>query len=531
MADETYKEQPTETIKGRYEKLKTEREPYLRRARECATLTIPSVMPPEGYDGGESLPTPFQSAGSEGVLSLASQLLLALLPPGTAFFKLDITEKEKDALIAAGEATKQDLYGEVQKSLGKREQSILKRLESGGTRVTFSNGLIHLLVCGNVLVQNLKKGRSRLHHLDRYVCKRDAQGDVLEVIVHESIAKTALPADVRALIAQYGTTEDNESVSVDVYTRIYRDENLYRICQEVCGQKVPGSDATQPLEKVDWIPLRYQRVDGKDYGFGRVDQFLGDLQSLEALEQAMVEGSGMAAAVRFLYENSGTTDIEKLARSPNGAYVEGRKKDIDVLSLDKFADFQVAQAEAAKLEARLNRAFLTLQPREAERVTAEEVRAVIAQLEKTLGGTYAVLAQEFQLPFIRSFMAMMQRENVLPPLPEGKIDLQIITGLEALGRSSEFEKIRLWIADMAQTFGPEVVAQRVDFNAYGTRKATALQLDIDGLLRPKEDVDAENAQRQQAELAAKLGPSMVKGAADQQKQETQLAAQQPTETA
>ena len=41
-------------------------------------------------------------------------------------------------------------------------------------------------------------------------------------------------------------------------------------------------------------------VDGEDYGRGRVEEFLGDLQSLESLTQAITEGSAAAAKVVFL---------------------------------------------------------------------------------------------------------------------------------------------------------------------------------------------------------------------------------------
>ena len=40
-------------------------------------------------------------------------------------------------------------------------------------------------------------------------------------------------------------------------------------------------------------------VDGECYGRGRVEEFIGDLKSLEALSQALVEGSAAAAKVVF----------------------------------------------------------------------------------------------------------------------------------------------------------------------------------------------------------------------------------------
>ena len=48
-----------------------------------------------------------------------------------------------------------------------------------------------------------------------------------------------------------------------------------------------------------WLVLRFNTVDGEDYGRGRVEEFLGDLKSLEGLSQALTEGSSAAAKVVF----------------------------------------------------------------------------------------------------------------------------------------------------------------------------------------------------------------------------------------
>jgi hypothetical protein len=513
------------TLKTRYERLKPERDSFLRRARECSTLTLPYVMPPEGTTAATDLPTPFQSAGAEGVLSLASKLLLALLPPGTSFFKLDVTPREKEVLLAQGEQSGEDVYGEIQKNLGKYEQSVLSRLEAVGARVALNDAVIHLLVCGNVLGQVLDDDRIRLHYLNNYVVKRDPAGNVLDIVVHERIAKTALPEHVRQMVEEKGDPDEKDHTAVDVYTRIWREDDEYQIAQEVCGQIIPESRAQKPLNKLDWFPLRFTKIDGQDYGRGRVEQFLGDLQSLEGLEQAIVEGSAQAAKVLWLCNEAGTTDFRELARARNGSFVEGSKKDIEALTLDKFADFQVAAAEIKKLEDRINRGFLVAQQRQAERVTAEEVRAVIAELERALGGTYAILAQEMQLPLARIYMARLQRRGELPALPEKFIEPKIVTGLEALGRGADFEKYRLFIADLAQEFGQAAVAERVNIGNYAQRKATALQLDIEGILYSEETVQQRRQEQAQREMAAKLGPEMIRSATNQYMTESQQAAQ------
>ena len=40
---------------------------------------------------------------------------------------------------------------------------------------------------------------------------------------------------------------------------------------------------------------RFNSVDGENYGRGRVEEFIGDLKSLNALSQVITEGSAAAA--------------------------------------------------------------------------------------------------------------------------------------------------------------------------------------------------------------------------------------------
>ena len=120
-------------------------------------------------------------------------------------------------------------------------------------------------------------------------------------------------------------------------------------------------------------------MDGEDYGRGRVGQFIGDLKSLDALSQALVEGSAAAAKVVFTVSPSSTTKPSTLANAGNGAIVQGRPDDIGVVQVGKSADFGTAFQMMQQLERRLNEAFLVMQVRQSERTTAEEVR--LTQME------------------------------------------------------------------------------------------------------------------------------------------------------
>ena len=104
--------------------------------------------------------------------------------------------------------------------------------------------------------------------------------------------------------------------------------------------------------------LRFNSVDGENYGRGRVEEFLGDFKSLNALSQAMVEGSASAAKVVFVVSPSSMTKPQTIAQAGNGAIVQGRPEDIGVIQVGKTADFSTALTMMQTLERRLLEAFL-----------------------------------------------------------------------------------------------------------------------------------------------------------------------------
>ena len=156
------------------------------------------------------------------------------------------------------------------------------------------------------------------------------------------------------------------------------------------GKIIPNTQGKAPLDATPWLPLRMNYVDGEVYGRGRVEEFMGDLKSLEALTQALVEGSAVAAKVVFVVSPSSTTKPATLAKAGNGAIVQGRPEDIAAVTVGKQGDFGTAAQMASTLERRLADAFLIMQVRDSERTTAEEVRMTQMELDSQLGGIYSL---------------------------------------------------------------------------------------------------------------------------------------------
>lgn len=164
--------------------------------------------------------------------------------------------------------------------------------------------------------------------------------------------------------------------------------------------KLPGSEGSYKPDACPWLPVRMYSIAGENYGRSFVELQLGDLGSLESLCQSLVEGSAVSAKVVGLVNPNGVTDPKALAESANGDMIEGNADDVAFLQVQKGADFQVVAAQIQRLEQRLKTAFLMMDGvrRDAERVTAEEIRVIAQELETGLGGVYTLISQEFQLP-------------------------------------------------------------------------------------------------------------------------------------
>jgi hypothetical protein len=249
---------------------------------------------------------------------------------------------------------------------------------------------------------------------------------------------------------------------------------------------------------------------------------------VDLLTKAIVEGSAAAAKVLFMVNPNGTTRARTLAEAQNGAIVQGTEADVSVLQLNKFNDFRVAQTVMAQIQDRLSHAFLLNSSvvRDAERVTAEEIRMLSQELEAALGGLYSILSQEFQLPLVSRLMERMGRKDRLPKLPKDIVKPTIVTGVEALGRGNDLNRLDMFLAGAGQVVGPQAVAEYVNISDYFKRRATALGIETEGLIKTEEEIQQAMQQAQMMEMAQKLGAPAMGPAINAMAQQQQ---QQPTQ--
>lgn len=497
------------TIKSQYISLADKRKPVLDRARECSKLTLPYIMPPEGHNENSTLYKPYQSMGADGVKHLGSKLLLTLFPPGNSMVRLSY---DVSAVESLEQQTGKSLKTQIEQKLSAQERVIMDSFESRGIRPPMFVTLKHLLVTGNALIYNPPGKELKIFYLDSFVVKRDASGNCVLMIVREKVDIRLLPQEVQNAIKLKEAAIPNKSKEVDLYTKIELDRNgkNYNVSQEACDIEIIKSRYSYPVDRNDWIPLRWTRVDGEDYGRSYVEEYLGDLISLETLSQAIVEGAAAASRILFLVAPNGSTRIKSLRDTPNCGFAEGNANDVTVLQVQKFADFATAEKMIARLEERLYKAFLMASSvqRNADRVTAEEIRFMAGELEDALGGVYSTLTIDLQLKLVMGEMSHLARMGKLPKLPGVKP--QIITGLDALSRGHEMQRLNTFLEGVQriEAIVPGVGAQ-LDPREVVNRIGVGSGINMTGLLKSDDQIAEESDRAEMAQGMETLGPKLI----------------------
>ena len=496
-----------ESAQARYQAGLSDREQFLETARGAASLTLPYLLTDDGHTQGGSLNLPWQSVGAKGVNVLSAKLMLSLFPINTTFFKLQID----DATLAEVEGITPEVRSEIDLSLSKMERIVMQQIGETTDRVQLHTAMKHLVATGNALLFAGKKAL-KVFPLDRFIVARDGNGTVTDIVTKEIVDRTLLPKEFQNTESErdsnavgedgpkYGVaTSKNKGKSDDavVYTCVKLVDGQHKWHQECDDKIIPGTKSTSPLKTSPWMPLRFNVVDGESYGRGRVEEFLGDLRSLDRLMQSLVEGSAAAAKVIFLVSPSATTKPQSLARASNGAIIQGRPDDVGVVQVGKTADFKTVQDMIANLTQRLSDAFLVLSIRQSERTTAEEVRATQQELNEQLGGIYGNLTTELLRPYLNRKLFLLSRSKAVPSLPKGLVMPTVVAGLHGIGRGQDRQALMEFVATVAQSMGPAALAQYIIPTEFLNRLAAASGIEALGLIKTPEQLSQEQEQAQQ----------------------------------
>lgn len=494
----------TTTAGRRWRELHGLRSGFIRRCEGFASLTIRKLCLPEGYDQYSSdLQHDWQSVGAQAVNHLSNKLMLALFAPSRPFFRLDPAATVKAALAQAGA----DL-SELVETLAGAEAEAVKELDQSASRPKLYETLKHLTVTGNCLL--VMQDAMRVVGIKHYVVKRDVEGRVLEIILRDCVKFDELDAEVQAETFVQGYQPDTK---VELLKWVRRQPTgKYTMDTYVGDHKLSSKfSGSWPEEKLPYRALTWDLADDSDYGTGLVEDYAGDFQALSAMSQATVEAAILASEFRWLVNPSGQTKVEDIVNSRNGQALPGVQGDISLIQSEAGGNLNVLQGVASDYITRIGRGFLlgSQITRNAERVTAEEIRMQAEELETSLGGAYSRLAVDMQTPICRWLLKRIKltfKDTELVPV--------IVTGLDALSRGGDLDNLKMFLADLAGVSSlPPALQNLLKLRAVANRFAAGRGIKTSDILKTDEELAAEQKAQQDAQLQAEAQAAGVQAAA------------------
>lgn len=485
-----------------WEKLSRARNEFLDRAKRYAVLTLPYLIEEAGSQSGSQ--NGWQGVGAQATNHLANKLAQILFPPQRSFFRIDLTQKGEEDIAAAGYKKTQlaSLFAVV-------ESQAMKALEARQFRPAMVEAFKHLLVAGTVMLYKPKTGSIQAVPLHHFVCSRDTNGDLLDIIfLQEKDLRTFDPQTRAAIEAAKSGQKCKEGDEIKLYTHAKLEADGMWVVRQSADDIPVGVESRVSFEKLPFIIATWKRAYGEAYGRPLAEDYAGDLFVVQFLSEAVARGAALMADIKYLVRPGSQTDVDHFVNSGTGEVITGVADDIHIVQLGKYADLTPVSAVLEEYRRRIGVVYMmeSLVRRDAERVTAVEIQRDALELEQSLGGAYSLFATTLQAP-----LAMWSMQETDSTLTKDKIDPVIVTGIEALGRMAELDKL----AQFSQFMGlplnwPEAAQGTLDWTEYINWVRGQISAELP-FFKTKEQLEKEAAAAQEQAQANMLTEGMSKG--------------------
>jgi hypothetical protein len=492
-------------------RLDGKRQSMMRRLEKLAGYTLPHLLLPDGWDANDSgAAHDYQSIGAQCVNHLATKLMLSMFAPTRPFMRLDASQQLKAAAAQAG--IKED---DLQNLLSQGERAAVKELDSMALRPKLFDLFKNLEVLGNVMLilPEDTQDEPRVVGLRRFVVKRSLDGMIHTVVIREQVQKDELSDEAQALVPK-----KSDSSLCEHFIMLKRmGKSTYEVSQWIDEHRIPGKDRTFEYENLPYRVIAWNLADYADYGTGLAEEYMGAFAALSSVSASTIRAAVLAGEFRWLANPAGMTRPEDFEASENGQCLPGQEGDLTLVQ----AAAEVANAVNINRQLAqdytnvLGRGFLMAGAvtRDAERVTAEEIRMIATELETGLGGAYSRLAVDVQLPLGKYLLRRIKLE-----MPGDSITPTIVTGLDALSRNGDLEALKAYINDVATiTALPPEVLRWLPMETILRDLATGRGLDGRRYANTEPAAQAQQGQEDQRQVAVEnataAGAAQAKAAA------------------
>lgn len=489
-------------------------ETVIQKATQYAKWTLPQLMADMTLvQNGTTLvlERDYQEIGALLVNNLGPKLAGLLFPSSRPFYKIDPSDEVKEAAKTKGKTPDQ-----LNAGFARLELDSSQRLFVNASYNQIVLALKHLIVTGNVLLfRDGKEGRSIAYGIQSYSVRRDGQGRCLDIVLREFTHIESLDQTIQsALRMKHRSKYSQENPPpVELYTRIQRRVGssgrvYFEVTQEADDVPV-GTTGIYPEHLCPWQAITWSLIAGENYGRGLVEDYAGGFAKLsDGSQAAALYGIEMMKVVNLVAPGLGA-DIDELAAAESGEYVQGMQGSVNAHENGDARKLEALRADLSETFGNLARAFMyKANTRDAERVTAFELKQDALEAETTLGGTYSSLSEAMQIPMAHLLLTELN-PNMLEGLVTADLKLNIIAGIPALGRASDVQNLITASTDAAaiipalMQLDPRVDPQKVmDLIMAGSSVDTSLIYKSKEVLAKEAEADAMKQQGEQQMLTA-----------------------------
>ncbi|WNO29655.1 head-tail connector protein [Enterobacter phage SDFMU_Pec] len=416
----------------------------LTAAEQFAEWSLPTVFTKDlsGMDGKRSaLHRDYQSLGAILINTASTKVVKSLFPQGAPFFRF----VDSDEL--AGVVGELGIQGEVPSVQAEIELAASAQVYKDEEYAAKLHATKLLMVTGNALeYRDKQRQRSHIYSIRDYAVKRNGSGDVMLIVLKERICVGDLPDEYRI---QYDNKADYEDL--ELYTGICREVReggavVYKVYQEVDNKPV-GKPSYYPEKQCPYTVLVWNRVNSEHYGRGLVEDYAGEFARLSELSKALTLYEVEAMRFVNMSNSASGVDIDAFNEAAVGDIIQTNAPagttgpGVWAYEGGVYQKIQVMQAEIASIEQRLARAFMYGgNTRDAERVTAYEIRQNAQEAQEALGDAYSQLSSVW-LTKLAYLYCLELYPQMQPLLDLQAMTLNVVVGTAALAKAAQNDRL------------------------------------------------------------------------------------------
>lgn len=408
------------------------------KTEQYAHWTLPTVFADPDLRDGKRIQVrrDYQSVGALYVNTLSAKLARILFPANQSFFRIDSTGDAAQLAEAMGASS-----ADLSNGLAELENTAFRRIFLKSSYHQLVHAMKLLIVTGNVLLyRDSTTGNMNAYSIRQYSMCRDGSGKVHDIILKERTIIAELPLEVRS--AYRGRKEDQ---GVCLYTRIKRERRMlgdvFVVTQQLEDGIMLDNREVYPEAICPYIPAVWNLVTGETYGRGLVEDYAGDLSKLSSLSEALSLYEIESCRVLHMAAPGSQIDVDSMAQEESGAWVAGDPGRVQAYEAGDYNKIQTLMSDVQQIAQRLAPAFMFVQnQRDADRVTAEEIRQNAEEAESALGGVYSVIADTLHIPMAHILCWEVNQDFINELLASG-LTLSVLTGVAALSRSVDVTKL------------------------------------------------------------------------------------------